>query len=266
MVDVGASPPTTEDDAKPADKRVAEVLNLLAEHTPTHRNSPYSPYLPGFTSLRLLLLKRGKAKEDEDILGTILGSYSSYLNSGKSNGETAWMIARDYMLLTQPPSQQGNVLMPQTQASMQQQQQQHHQQLQAAMQAQAQAGNLLQQSGASGLQWQQAAALQNQILHQQQALQFQQMQAAQLHLMNSPAAMAAGAGVNLMSLRAMGSSPLSQLGQSAPQAASNAQDGAAAFNQLAQQHSMLNGMLGQNAAQQSRPSNGLPHGNGSGSS
>lgn len=71
---------------------------------PTHRDSPYSPYLPGFTSLRLLLLKQARTKEETDLISTIVESFSSYNASGRSNSETAWMIARDYMLLSQSVS------------------------------------------------------------------------------------------------------------------------------------------------------------------
>jgi hypothetical protein len=99
VVDVGAKPPKP-DNAAIADRRAPDLLKLLAEHIPTHRNSPYSPYLPGFTSLRLLLLKQTKTPEEKDLLGTVLESYSSYLSSGRSNSETAWMIARDFMLLS----------------------------------------------------------------------------------------------------------------------------------------------------------------------
>ena len=247
VVDVGSTPPAKSDDSKPVDKRISEVLKLLADHTPTHRNSPYSPYLPGFTSLRLLLLKRAKTKEDEDTIGTMLESYSSYLSSGKSNSETAWMIARDFMLLTQPASRQGQVVMPQTQSSIQQQQNQalqqsiqQQQQLQAALQA-----NMLQQNGA-------ANAFQNQFLQQQQqALQLQQMQNAQLQMLKDPsllgqgsatqAAMAAGvASANLMNLRTVGASPL-LFGQFPPQIPTDAsKDPTAALGLVAQQQGTIN--------------------------
>jgi hypothetical protein len=283
VVDVGSTPPSKADEAKPVDKRSSEVLKLLADHTPTHRNSPYSPYLPGFTSLRLLLLKRAKTKEDEDTISTMLESYSSYLSSGKSNSETAWMIARDYMLLTQPASQQGNVVMPQTQASIQQQQQHQHQQalqqsvqqqqqqLQAALQAHAAQGNMLQQNSTAGLQIQQAVALQNQLLHQQQqALQLQQMQNAQLQMMKDPLgqlpmaqAMASGvAGANVMHLRTLGASPLS-LGQFPSQQTGDGKDEMSALGQVAQRQVTQNGInLAQNGMQTGASNNPQQQQNG----
>jgi hypothetical protein len=111
VVDVGSAPPKP-DDEKATDSRVLDVLKLLAEHTPTHRNSPYSTYLPGFTSLRLLMLKRNRTKDDNDTLSTMLESYTSYLTSRKEPGEIAWMVARDYMLLTQLPNQIGSSIAP----------------------------------------------------------------------------------------------------------------------------------------------------------
>jgi hypothetical protein len=76
----------------------------MTEFVPTLQNSPYAPYLPGFTSLPLLLTKQSRTQQESDLLTTILDSYSSYLTSGRSNSETAWMIARDFMLLSQTNS------------------------------------------------------------------------------------------------------------------------------------------------------------------
>mmetsp|Transcript_12452 Transcript_12452/g.28774 ORF Transcript_12452/g.28774 Transcript_12452/m.28774 type:complete len:336 (+) Transcript_12452:355-1362(+) len=108
VVDVGSAPPKL--DEKAADKRIPDMIKLLAENTPTHGNSPFSPYLPGFTALRLLLLKRNRSSEEIDLANTMLDSYSSYLSSGRNSSETAWMVARDYMLLTQSSSQHTTVL------------------------------------------------------------------------------------------------------------------------------------------------------------
>jgi len=130
VVDIGTAPPKL--DQKVADRRIPDMLKLLAENIPTHRNSPFSPYLPGFTALRLLLLKRNRTSEETDLANTMLDSYSSYLTSGRNSSETAWMVARDYMLMTQSSGQQ-NPVMPLTHQSQPQilqlpntTQQQHH--------------------------------------------------------------------------------------------------------------------------------------------
>lgn len=82
------------------------MLKLLAENIPTSNNSPFAPYLPGFTALRLLLLKRNRTPEDNDLANTMLDSYSSYLSSGRNSSDTAWMVARDFMLLNQTATTQ----------------------------------------------------------------------------------------------------------------------------------------------------------------
>ena len=102
VVDVGAAPPPPKgDSSKPVDRRIFEVLKLITDHSPADKNSPYSPYLPGFTSLRLLLIKSDRSAHEAELVTTMLDSYSSYLPSGRQPVELAWMIARDFMLLTQ---------------------------------------------------------------------------------------------------------------------------------------------------------------------
>jgi hypothetical protein len=55
--------------------------------------------------LRQVLVKHEKTEEESDMLRTTLASYSSYLSSGRKREEIAWMIARDFMLLSQPKNQ-----------------------------------------------------------------------------------------------------------------------------------------------------------------
>jgi hypothetical protein len=118
VVDVGAPPPKEENSSKlAADNRTEEVLKLIVEHTPTHRNAPHSPYLPGFEALRQVLTKQHKSEEEEELITTTLDSYSSYLSSGRKTAEIAWMVARDFMLLSQtagaaPQQQQRGLSMP----------------------------------------------------------------------------------------------------------------------------------------------------------
>ena len=91
------------------DLRAAEILSLIGEHMPTNSSSPLASYLPGFTSLRLMLMKTERTPREEEVLGTILESYSSYVASAKSASEIAWLLARDCMLLSQQvvPRRQG---------------------------------------------------------------------------------------------------------------------------------------------------------------
>jgi len=126
VVDIGSAPPKLDD--KATDRRIPDMLKLLADNIPTHRNSHLSAYLPGFTALRLLLLKRIKTAEDFDLSNTMLDSYSSYLTSGRNSADTAWMVARDFMLMTQTSTQHSTV-MPQTLQSIHQQSNNRQQQI-----------------------------------------------------------------------------------------------------------------------------------------
>ena len=284
VVDVGSAPPKPE--GKALDTRIPDMLKLLAENIPTHRNSPFSPYLPGFTALRLLLLKRNKTAEEDDLASTMLDSYSSYLSSGRNSSETAWMVARDYMLLTQTTSQHSTI-MPQTLQSMNQQQQivQHHD----SSTHQQQLGQVHQVPNMQQQQQQQhnivPAAQQTQQVHSNQ---FQQMEAIQKasqqqmhrtvthpgqmqHQQNqvitavAPVLIAsAGPAVQHTSYNnnTHGQDALSTLGHFATHATPNgqngiSQNGIAALSHLAQQHQMAH-TNGISSLQVQKDKNGVP--------
>jgi hypothetical protein len=223
VVDVGSAPPKP-DDGKVTDTRVQDVLKILADHTPTHRNSPYSPYLPGFTSLRLLLLKRNRSKDENDIMSTMLDSYSSYLSSGKEAGEIALMMARDYMLLTQLPNQIGSSLAPSFQSYQQNQQLPQQHRIQQVLQPQLSH------------------------LHAGVANQFQQQQMQQMDifqhstkLQNGTSPVPIGTGLNPNLMGTTGTILENSLSAFAPHALPNGVNGIAALTQLAQQHHNPNG-------------------------
>lgn len=100
------------------DARTEELVALLGEHMPHDPNSPYSSFLSGLMSLRLMLLKPTRTDEEKEIEGTLLSSYTSYLSSGRSKQDITLMIARDFMFLKQQPSLQ--------QPAQDQHTQQHH--------------------------------------------------------------------------------------------------------------------------------------------
>lgn len=87
------------------DARINEVVSLLGQHMPSEPASPLSSYLPGFMSLRLLLLRPSRTIEEEELVRTMLGSYSSYSTGGRSKSDIAVMLARDYMFLAQQQNQ-----------------------------------------------------------------------------------------------------------------------------------------------------------------
>lgn len=83
------------------DPRIDAVVALLGEFMPSDPQSPMSPYLSGFMSLRLLLLRPSRSSEDEELMRTMLDSYSSYSAGGRQRSDIAVMLARDFMFLSQ---------------------------------------------------------------------------------------------------------------------------------------------------------------------
>ena len=90
------------------DSRIDPVISLLGEYMPSDPSSHIASFLPGFMSLRLMLLRPSKTPEEDEMVRTMLGSYSSYCAGGRSKNDIAIMLARDYMFLAQqqPPKQQ----------------------------------------------------------------------------------------------------------------------------------------------------------------
>ncbi len=63
-------------------------------------------------SLRLLLLRSSRTEQEQDIVNTMLTSYSSYKAGGRTRQDIALMLARDFMFMNlqaQPQIQQGHV-------------------------------------------------------------------------------------------------------------------------------------------------------------
>ncbi|KAL7471052.1 hypothetical protein ACHAXS_011328 [Conticribra weissflogii] len=98
---------------------VSEVISIFGEHMPSDPSTPAFAYLQGFMSLRLLLLRPTRSPQEQDIVNTILSSYSSYKAGGRTRPDMALMLARDFMFLNQ--QNQPQQLSP---MQMQQQQQQ----------------------------------------------------------------------------------------------------------------------------------------------
>jgi hypothetical protein len=84
-----------------SDNRVGEVLQIIRNHTPTDSSSPLAGFLPGFTSLELMLTKSSHPPREAQSLLTLLASYSSYASSGRSEADIALLLARDFMMLSQ---------------------------------------------------------------------------------------------------------------------------------------------------------------------
>lgn len=100
VVDIGVSAlPLLTDNTKRVDIR-SNVLNLIDFYMPKDKDSPLAVYLPGFTSLRLLLVQEEKSDKDEEFIEVALGSFLSYRASGRSDADVVALTARDFMVLT----------------------------------------------------------------------------------------------------------------------------------------------------------------------
>lgn len=88
------------------DGRIDDVISLLAEFMPSDAQSNWGPYLPGFMSLRLLLLRQTRSPQEEEIVRTMMDSYSSYTSGGRQRADIAVMLARDFIFINQQHQQQ----------------------------------------------------------------------------------------------------------------------------------------------------------------
>jgi hypothetical protein len=104
-------------------KLTSEVISIFGEHMPSDPTNPAFQYLQGFMSLRLLLLRSTRNEQEQDVVNTILSSYSSYKAGGRTRPDIALMLARDFMFLN-----------PQAQQAHSQHDQAHQSQMQAMQQ------------------------------------------------------------------------------------------------------------------------------------
>mmetsp|Transcript_15963 Transcript_15963/g.22740 ORF Transcript_15963/g.22740 Transcript_15963/m.22740 type:complete len:818 (-) Transcript_15963:167-2620(-) len=86
-------------------KSLNDVIALLGEQLPSSSTTVLSPQHMNMVSLRLFLLSSGRSKEQEETVQTILGSFSSYLSSGRSHKDIATMLSRDFTFLQQSQDQ-----------------------------------------------------------------------------------------------------------------------------------------------------------------
>eukprot|EP00551_Chaetoceros_affinis_P011070 CAMPEP_0203664212 /NCGR_PEP_ID=MMETSP0090-20130426/1667_1 /ASSEMBLY_ACC=CAM_ASM_001088 /TAXON_ID=426623 /ORGANISM="Chaetoceros affinis, Strain CCMP159" /LENGTH=781 /DNA_ID=CAMNT_0050527375 /DNA_START=22 /DNA_END=2367 /DNA_ORIENTATION=+ len=87
------------------DPRIAQIVNLLADELSSSVMNHPGSFGNDMISLRLMLLKTNRSPSEEDLVTTILGSYSSYNSSQRPRSQIATMVARDYSFMTQ--NQQG---------------------------------------------------------------------------------------------------------------------------------------------------------------
>ena len=68
---------------------------------PADKKSPFASFLPGFTSLRLLLIQQSRTPREDELLKSILVSYATYRRGGnRSETDMAVSTARDFMMMS----------------------------------------------------------------------------------------------------------------------------------------------------------------------
>lgn len=85
------------------DMRIDQVVSILGKYMPSDPFSPLVPYVSGFMTLRLLLLRASRTADEEELVSTMLDSFSSYASGGRDEADIAVMLARDFMFLNQQP-------------------------------------------------------------------------------------------------------------------------------------------------------------------
>jgi hypothetical protein len=78
-----------------------ELLLLIQKYMPADKKSPFASFLPGFTSLRLLLIQQTRSTKEDELLKSILASYATYRRGGlRSETDMAVSMARDFMMIS----------------------------------------------------------------------------------------------------------------------------------------------------------------------
>lgn len=152
VVDVGTAPASQGGSSEASNSKKEEVsgssgdtpsalLKLLTELMPTDPNSPLAAYLPGFTSLRMMLLKSTRSPQESELVNCTIQSFASYLRTGRSQCDIALLVVREFLAMSQKLQAQPLVhAIPSqvTQNSHSQQQQQQQQQFQQSIEPQQQ--------------------------------------------------------------------------------------------------------------------------------
>lgn len=101
VVDVGlVSSYDSMGEAWEEDSVVRGLGDLISNQMPDDKNSPLAGLLPGFTSLRLILLKPNRTAREVELLKKALSLYRQCKQSGHADATIASMICRDFMQLT----------------------------------------------------------------------------------------------------------------------------------------------------------------------
>jgi hypothetical protein len=98
IVDLGVSAHDEVDNSCQNAQLATELLNKLSGVIPRDQRSPLAEYLPGFSSIRLLLTTTAQSDRERALFNSVIECYRSYKSAGVSDHDAAWMTARDCML------------------------------------------------------------------------------------------------------------------------------------------------------------------------
>jgi hypothetical protein len=74
-----------------------KFLVIMEQHMPVDKTASFAEYLPGFTSVVLLLTERIHSAREEELLKIAYKCFTLHKESGMSDRDAAWMTARDFM-------------------------------------------------------------------------------------------------------------------------------------------------------------------------
>lgn len=100
VVDVGVPSSGSDKSDSQADARVRELMSLVQKYMPESKTAPLAPLLPGFASLRVLLLKNSRTDRERQLLESAVESFRLHKRSAQSEAEVVCCTARDFMNLT----------------------------------------------------------------------------------------------------------------------------------------------------------------------
>lgn len=85
------------------------LLSTVEEFMPAASGSHMSAYTPGFSSLRLLLLKQSKIQSDLEMLNCLVQSFKSYCKSGRARSEVIVLVVRDFLAMSNKATSQQQI-------------------------------------------------------------------------------------------------------------------------------------------------------------
>lgn len=103
-MDIGVGPPEKLGEMSDEEAHLQhELLLLIQKYTPADKKSPHALFLPGFTSLRLLLIQQPRSVREDELLKSIVAVYAQHKKGGqRSEVDIAVSTARDFMVMSKP--------------------------------------------------------------------------------------------------------------------------------------------------------------------